>query len=106
MAILETGRVHPPAFPSQNLIHVEARDARDALWAMEEGVRCSALSCVIGEIWGGMRDGYTFKGIQTGGVSAGPLKDEHLDLPVDFDSLTHVGGMLGGSSVSPEPAQR
>jgi NADH-quinone oxidoreductase subunit F len=42
-----------------------------------------------------MRPGYTFKGIQTGGVSAGPLKDEHLDLPVDFDSLTGVGGMLG-----------
>ena len=26
------------------LIHVEARDARDALWAMEEGLRCAALS--------------------------------------------------------------
>ena len=53
------------------------------------------LRTLIEEIWGGMRDGCTFKGIQTGGVSAGPLKDEHLDLPVDFDSLTHVGGMLG-----------
>jgi protein ImuA len=52
MAILESGRVHPPGLPSQDLIHVEARDARDALWAMEEGVRCAALSCVIGEIWG------------------------------------------------------
>jgi len=59
MAIFESGRVHPPGLPSQNLIpeiiHVEARDARDALWAMEEGVRCSALSCVIGEIWGDPR---------------------------------------------------
>jgi NADH:ubiquinone oxidoreductase subunit F (NADH-binding) len=53
------------------------------------------LRTLVEEIWGGMRDGYKFKGIQTGGVSAGPLKDEHLDLPVDFDSLTHVGGMLG-----------
>ena len=52
MAIIESGRIHPPGLPSQNLIHIEARDARDALWAMEEGVRCSALSCVIGEIWG------------------------------------------------------
>ena len=52
MAILESGRVHPPGLPSQNLIHVEARDARDALWAMEEGVRCSCLSAVMGEIWG------------------------------------------------------
>jgi protein ImuA len=55
MAILESGRVHPPALPSQDLIHVEARDARDALWAMEEGLRCTALSCVIGEIWGDPR---------------------------------------------------
>jgi protein ImuA len=52
MAILESGRIHPPGLPTQDLIHVEARDARDALWAMEEGVRCSALSAVIGELWG------------------------------------------------------
>ena len=52
MAILESGRVHPPGLPSQHLIHVEARDARHALWAMEEGLRCSGLSAVIGEIWG------------------------------------------------------
>jgi protein ImuA len=55
MAIIESGRVHPPGLPSQNLIHVEARDARAALWAMEEGVRCAALSCVIGELWGDPR---------------------------------------------------
>ena len=52
MAILESGRIHPPGLPTQNLIHVEAGDARDALWAMEEGLRCSGLSAVIGEIWG------------------------------------------------------
>jgi protein ImuA len=52
MAILESGRIHPPGLPTQDLIHVEARDARDALWAMEEGLRCPSLSAVIGEIWG------------------------------------------------------
>jgi len=52
MSILESGRIHPPGLPTQDLIHVEARDARSALWAMEEGVRCFGLSCVIGEIWG------------------------------------------------------
>ena len=52
MAILESGRIHPPGLPTHDLIHVEARDARDALWAMEEGLRCAALSCVIAEIWG------------------------------------------------------
>jgi NADH:ubiquinone oxidoreductase subunit F (NADH-binding) len=53
------------------------------------------LRTLIYEVWGGMREGSTFKGIQTGGVSAGPLTAAHLELPVDFDSLTDAGGMLG-----------
>ena len=52
MAILESGRIYPPGLGLADLIHVEARDARAALWAMEEGLRCSALSAVIGELWG------------------------------------------------------
>jgi len=51
MAILESGRTYPPGL-GIDLVHVEARDARTALWAMEEGVRCSALSAVIGELYG------------------------------------------------------
>jgi len=57
MAILEGGRVHPPGLGTPglgftDLIHVEVRDARAALWAMEEGLRCAAIGAVIGEIWG------------------------------------------------------
>ena len=52
MAILEAGRIYPPGLRRADILHVEARDARAALWAMEEGVRCSGLSAVIGEIWG------------------------------------------------------
>jgi protein ImuA len=52
MAILESGRIYPPGLGSLDIIHVEARDARAALWAMEEGVRCSSLSAVIGEVYG------------------------------------------------------
>ena len=52
MAIREAGRVHPAGLPGLPLIHVEARDARDALWAMEEGLRCSGIGAVIGELWG------------------------------------------------------
>jgi protein ImuA len=51
MAILESGRIYPPGL-GIDLVHVETRDARAALWAMEEGVRCSALSAVIGELYG------------------------------------------------------
>lgn len=53
------------------------------------------LRTLLNDVYGGMREGFTFKGVQTGGVSAGPMKEEHLDLPVDFDSLSDVGGMLG-----------
>ncbi len=35
-----------------NLIHVEARDAKAALSAIEEGLRCAGLGGVIGELWG------------------------------------------------------
>ena len=53
------------------------------------------LGTLVDEVWGGTRPGHQFKGIQTGGVSAGPLTREHFSLPIDFDSLTDVGGMLG-----------
>lgn len=52
MAILESGRIFPPGLRLPDLVHVEVRDARCVLWAMEEGLRCSALSLVVGEIWG------------------------------------------------------
>jgi len=55
MAILESGRIYPPGLGNFDLIHVETRDTREALWAMEEGLRCSALSAVIGELWGDPR---------------------------------------------------
>ena len=52
MAILEGGRIHPPGLGPVELIHVAAGDARAALWAMEEGLRCVSLGAVIGELWG------------------------------------------------------
>jgi protein ImuA len=52
MAILEAGRIYPPGIGDFDILHVTARDARSALWAMEEGLRCAALGAVIGELWG------------------------------------------------------
>ena len=52
MAILEAGRLYPPGIGWRDIIHVTARDARSALWSMEEGLRCGALGAVIGELWG------------------------------------------------------
>lgn len=52
MAIRESGRVHPAGLRGFELIHVAARDGKDALWAMEEGLRCFGLGAVIGELYG------------------------------------------------------
>ncbi|MCA9834732.1 MAG: NADH-quinone oxidoreductase subunit F [Thermomicrobiales bacterium] len=50
---------------------------------------------LLDDIYGGMREGYTFKGIQTGGASAGPITEDAFDRPIDFDSLSDIHGMLG-----------
>jgi NADH:ubiquinone oxidoreductase subunit F (NADH-binding) len=44
---------------------------------------------------GGCLDGRPFKAIQTGGPSGGCLREEHLDLIMDFDSLDKYGGTMG-----------
>ncbi len=41
----------PPAM-RRPILHVVTRNAKDALWAMEEGLKCSSLSGVIGELHG------------------------------------------------------
>ncbi len=57
-AIRLTGRPYRPGLPAalrRRLIHVCAREPADALFALEEGVRCRDLACVIGEITGNSR---------------------------------------------------
>lgn len=57
-SIRQGGRPYLHGLPSEfrsGFIHVEARNAADALWAMEEGVRCGSLSFVLGEIAGDPR---------------------------------------------------
>lgn len=40
-----------------------------------------------------------FKSVQIGGPSGGCLTEEHLDLPLDFDSLTGIGAMIGSGGL-------
>lgn len=44
---------------------------------------------------GGMRDGHTLKAWLPGGGSTGFLLPEHLDLPLDFDTIGQYGSRLG-----------
>jgi len=50
---------------------------------------------LVYDIGGGIPGNKQFKAIQTGGPSGGCLTAEYLDEPIDFDSLTAKGSMMG-----------
>lgn len=54
---------------------------------------------IIYEIGGGIKGGKKFKAIQTGGPSGGCLTEKHLDTPIDYDTLTAVGSMMGSGGM-------
>ena len=59
----------------------------------------TTLREVIFDIGGGISDGGEFKAVQIGGPSGGCLTKEHLDLPMDFDSLKKAGAMIGSGGL-------
>nr|WP_243249388.1 NADH-quinone oxidoreductase subunit NuoF [Anaerotruncus rubiinfantis] len=59
----------------------------------------TTLREVIFDIGGGVKNGRDFKAVQIGGPSGGCLTKEHLDLPMDFDSLKKVGAMVGSGGL-------
>jgi NADH:ubiquinone oxidoreductase subunit F (NADH-binding)/(2Fe-2S) ferredoxin/Pyruvate/2-oxoacid:ferredoxin oxidoreductase delta subunit len=58
-----------------------------------------SLREIIFDIGGGIPRGRKFKAVQTGGPSGGCLPESHLDMPVDFDSLTEAGSMMGSGGM-------
>ncbi len=54
---------------------------------------------IIYDIGGGIPDGKAFKAVQTGGPLGGCLPAEHLDVPVDFDSLKELGAVMGSGGM-------
>jgi NADH-quinone oxidoreductase subunit F len=59
----------------------------------------TTLRTVVDDIGGGVTDGKTFKGVQTGGPSGGCLPESFLDTPIDFDSLLEAGAMMGSGGM-------
>ncbi|MEK6651235.1 MAG: NADH-ubiquinone oxidoreductase-F iron-sulfur binding region domain-containing protein, partial [Bacteroidota bacterium] len=57
------------------------------------------LRQIINEIGGGTPEGTTFKAAQTGGPSGGCIPAEHLDIPVDYESLQSVGSIMGSGGM-------
>ncbi len=59
----------------------------------------TTLRKIIFDIGGGMRGDGEFKAVQIGGPSGACLTKEHLDLPLDFDTLKKVGAMIGSGGL-------
>lgn len=61
----------------------------------------TTLRKIIFDIGGGIKNGKKFKAVQIGGPSGGCCcaSAEHLDLPLDFDSLKKIGAMIGSGGL-------
>jgi bidirectional [NiFe] hydrogenase diaphorase subunit len=54
---------------------------------------------IVYDIGGGVAAGRTFKAAQTGGPSGGCIPAEHLDTPVDYESLKALGSIMGSGGL-------
>ena len=54
---------------------------------------------IVYDIGGGILDDKKFKAVQIGGPSGGCIPEEYLDTPIDFDSLTSIGAMMGSGGL-------
>jgi NADH:ubiquinone oxidoreductase subunit F (NADH-binding) len=58
-----------------------------------------SLREIIFEIGGGIPDGRKFKAVQTGGPSGGCIPEHHLGMPVDYETLTQLGSIMGSGGM-------
>ncbi len=59
----------------------------------------TTLREIVYDIGGGIPNGRGFKAAQTGGPSGGCIPAEHLDTPIDYESLTAIGSMMGSGGL-------
>lgn len=59
----------------------------------------TTLREIIYEIGGGIPGDKAFKAAQTGGPSGGCIPAEHMDTPIDYDSLIQIGSMMGSGGL-------
>ncbi len=59
----------------------------------------TTLREIVYDIGGGIPNGRAFKAAQTGGPSGGCIPAEHLDTPIDYESLTAIGSMMGSGGL-------
>lgn len=58
-----------------------------------------SLREIIFDIGGGIPKGKDFKAVQTGGPSGGCIPKENLNLPIDYESLSQAGSIMGSGGM-------
>jgi NADH-quinone oxidoreductase subunit F len=74
------------------LYGVSGRVKRPGLWELPLG---TPIREILEEHAGGMQDGVRFRGLLPGGASTDFLVGDHLDVPMDFESVQKAGSRLG-----------
>lgn len=59
----------------------------------------TTLREIVFDIGGGIPNGREFKAAQTGGPSGGCIPKEHLNTPIDYESLQEIGSMMGSGGL-------
>jgi len=59
----------------------------------------TTLREIVFDIGGGIPNKREFKAAQTGGPSGGCIPKEHLDTPIDYESLKQIGSMMGSGGL-------
>ncbi|HEO70167.1 MAG TPA: hydrogenase [Candidatus Hydrogenedentes bacterium] len=59
----------------------------------------TSLGDIIYDIGGGIPNGKAFKAAQIGGPSGGCIPKEHLNVPVDYESLNELGAIMGSGGL-------
>ncbi|RZB32438.1 MAG: NADP-reducing hydrogenase subunit HndC [Desulfobacteraceae bacterium Eth-SRB2] len=70
--------------------------ARTGLIEVPMGI---SLNEVVFDLGGGIAGGKKFKAVQLGGPSGGCVPAEHLDIPIDYESLQDIGCIMGSGAM-------
>ncbi len=74
------------------LYGVSGNVKRPGTWELPMG---TTMRTILEDYAGGMREGFSFRGLLPGGASTAFVTEEHLDLPMDFESLPRAGSRMG-----------
>ncbi|NLI83535.1 MAG: 4Fe-4S binding protein [Deltaproteobacteria bacterium] len=85
-----------PASPGTAIFSVVGKVVHPGLVEIAMG---TTLRTLIFDICGGVPNHRRFKAVQIGGPSGGCLPESFLDTPIDFDSLTKAGAMMGSGGI-------